>query len=91
MNASCADFCTEAIDIPVLPMLAKRLFFKFHSLCDTMRLPEKRAACFAFVHDEVASGASRPIIDRTFPLEQIADAPRYMETNTRGGKIVVTT
>ena len=48
---------TEPIDIPVLPMLAKRLFFKFHSLYDTMRLPEKRAACFAFVHDEVASGA----------------------------------
>ena len=48
---------TEPINIPVLPMLAKRLFFKFHSLYDTMRLPEKRAACFAFVHDEVASGA----------------------------------
>ena len=82
---------TEAIDIPVLPMLAKRLFFKFHSLYDTMRLPGKRAACFAFVHDEVASGALKPIIDRTFPLEQIADAHRYMETNVQRGKIVVTT
>ena len=82
---------TEAIDIPVLPMLAKRLFFKFHSLYDTMRLPEKRAACFAFVHDEVASGALKPIIDRTFPLEHIVDAHRYMETNAQRGKIVVTT
>ena len=32
---------TEPIDIPVLPILAKRLRFKFHSLYDTMRLPEE--------------------------------------------------
>lgn len=53
--------------------------------------PEKRAACFAFVHDEVASGALKPIIERIFPLEQIAAALRYMETNTQRGRIVVTT
>ena len=82
---------TEPIDIPVLPMLAKRLFFKFHSLYDTMRLPEKRAACFAYVHDEVASGALKPIVGRTFPLEEIVDAHRYMESNVQMGKIVVTT
>ena len=82
---------TEPIDIPVLPMLAKRLFFKFHSLYDTTRLPEKRAACFAFVHDHVASGALKVIVDRTFPLEEIADAHRYMESNVQRGKVVVTT
>ena len=82
---------TEAIDIPVLPMLAKRLRFKFHSLYDTMRLSEKRARCFAFVHDEVAAGALKPIVDRTFPLEQIVEAHRYMESNVQRGKIVVTT
>ena len=91
MNGCRVDFHTETIDISVLPMFAKRLFFKFHSLYDTMRLPENRAACFAFVHDEVAFGALRPIIDRTFPLEEIADARRYMETNVQRGKIVVTT
>ena len=82
---------TEAIDLPVLPMLAKRLRFKFHSLYDTMRLPEKRAACFTCVHDEVAAGALKPIVDRIFPLEQIVGAHRYMESNVQRGKIVVTT
>ena len=43
------------------------------------------------MHDEEASGALKPIIDRTFPLEQIVDAHRYMESNVRRGKIVVTT
>ena len=38
---------TEAVDLPILPMLAKRLDIKFHSLFDTVRLPEKRAACAA--------------------------------------------
>ena len=82
---------TEPMDIPVLPLLAKRLFFKFHSLYDTMRLPEKRTACFAFVHDQVASGTLKVIVDRTFPLEQIVDAHRYMESNVQRGKVVVTT
>ena len=56
-----------------------------------MRLPEKRAACFAFVQDQVGSGALKPIVDRTFPLEQIVDAHRHMESNVQRGKIVVTT
>ena len=82
---------TEPIDIPILPMLAKRLDIKFHSVFDTVRLPEKRAACFAFVHDHVAAGALKVIVDRTFPLEQVVDAHRYMESNVQRGKIVVTT
>ncbi len=32
----------------------------------------------------------KPIIDRTFPLDAIADAHRYMESNRQLGKIVVT-
>ena len=34
---------------------------------------------------------TEPIIDRAFPLEQIAAAHRYVETNVRRGRIVVTT
>ncbi|MEE8263862.1 MAG: zinc-binding dehydrogenase, partial [Gammaproteobacteria bacterium] len=36
------------------------------------------------------SGALKPIIDRTFPLDAIADAHRYLESNQQKGKIVVT-
>ncbi len=81
---------TEPVDIPILPMLAKRLDIKFHSLFDTVRLAEKRAACFTYVHDHVASGALKVIIDRTFPLDQVVAAHRYMESNQQMGKIVVT-
>ena len=36
------------------------------------------------------TGALKPIIDRTFPLDAIADAHRYLESNQQKGKIVVT-
>ena len=36
-------------------------------------------------------GKLKPIIARTFTLDQIVDAHRYMESNEQIGKIVVTT
>ncbi|MCB1001697.1 MAG: NAD(P)H-quinone oxidoreductase [Ilumatobacteraceae bacterium] len=36
------------------------------------------------------SGALRPVIDRVYPFEQIADAHELMEANANTGKIVVT-
>ena len=38
----------------------------------------------------LASGSMKPVVDRTFPLEEVADAHRYMETNANFGKIVLT-
>lgn len=38
----------------------------------------------------VEAGAVRPIIDRTFPIEQVADAHRLMESSTHVGKILLT-
>ena len=38
----------------------------------------------------LASGKMRPVVDRSFPLEEVAEAHRYMETNANFGKIVLT-
>lgn len=43
-----------------------------------------------FVVDNLASGAPKPVIAKTFPLEQIAEAHRYLESNQQFGKIIVT-
>jgi NADPH2:quinone reductase len=40
--------------------------------------------------DAFATGALKPVLDRTFPFEQIADAHTYMLSDTQIGKIVVT-
>jgi NADPH:quinone reductase-like Zn-dependent oxidoreductase len=43
-----------------------------------------------YVFDHVAAGNFKPRIDRVFPLAQIVEAHRYMESNQQIGKIVVT-
>ena len=50
-----------------------------------------RARVIAYIEQGLASGALRPVIDRTFDLSEIAAAHRYLESNLQFGKIVVTT
>jgi NADPH:quinone reductase-like Zn-dependent oxidoreductase len=43
---------------------------------------------FQDIVDRVQDGRYRDILDRTFPLAEIADAHRYMEDNRAAGKVV---
>ena len=52
--------------------------------------PEKMAHGKTFIYDGLSSGALKPIIARTFPLAEIVEAHRFMESNQQIGKIVVT-
>jgi putative PIG3 family NAD(P)H quinone oxidoreductase len=55
-------------------------------------LEEKAAASARFVAEVVPAieaGAIRPVIDRRFPLAEIADAHRYLETNASVGKVLI--
>jgi NADPH:quinone reductase-like Zn-dependent oxidoreductase len=52
---------------------------------------EGRAALNAYVAPRLASGELRPVIARTFALDEIAEAHRYLESNVQVGKVVVTT
>ena len=53
---------------------------------------EKAAATEAFVRDVLpllASGVVTPVVDRSFPLEQIAEAHRLLASNQTFGKVVI--
>jgi putative PIG3 family NAD(P)H quinone oxidoreductase len=55
-------------------------------------LEEKVAASRRFAAEVVPAieaGRIRPVIDRRFPLDAIADAHRYLETNANVGKVLI--
>ena len=59
----------------------------------TLGLPrneEAFARAVKFINENLASGKLRPAIARSFPLSQIQEAHRFMESNQQLGKIVVT-
>jgi len=48
------------------------------------------AAVMRYLTDLLASAAFRPVIDRRYPLDQIVDAYRYVETGQKVGNVVIT-
>ena len=80
------------MEVDLRPLMAKRL-----QVCGTglrgRTLGEKLEVTAQFrrhVMPHLASGSMKPIVDRTFPLEEVAEAHKYMETNANFGKIVLT-
>jgi NADPH:quinone reductase-like Zn-dependent oxidoreductase len=43
-----------------------------------------------FLKALIEAGKYRPVIDRTYPLEQVLDATRYVETEQKTGNVVLT-
>ncbi len=43
-----------------------------------------------YLRERIASGRFRPLVDRSYPFEQIVDAYRYVETAQKVGNVVVT-
>lgn len=80
---------SRATRLPVSEVLGRSLTIRGYLMYEATLDDAKLAAAKAFVLDGLASGALRPRVDRTFPLEQIVDAHRHLERNAQVGKIVV--
>jgi NADPH:quinone reductase-like Zn-dependent oxidoreductase len=82
---------TEPTPLPLFAVLGKGLTIRGYTLFEFTQFPGaalKRGV--DFVLKGLADGKLVPIIAKTFPLDKIADAHRYMEANEQIGKIVVT-
>jgi NADPH:quinone reductase-like Zn-dependent oxidoreductase len=80
-----------ATPFPLFLALAKGLTVRGYTLFEIVRDVQKLARGKQFVYTGLQSGKLKPVIDRTFTLDAIAEAHRYMESNRQKGKIVVTT
>ncbi len=75
---------------PLFTALAKGLTIRGYTLFEIVKDVEKLARGKRYIHDGLKSGKLKPVIDRTFSLDAIVEAHRYMESNRQKGKIVVT-
>jgi NADPH:quinone reductase-like Zn-dependent oxidoreductase len=80
----------EPTPFPLYTALGKGLTIRGYTLREILSVPQRKAEALKYVFDHVAAGTFKPRIDRVFPLEQIVEAHRYMESNQQVGKIVVT-
>lgn len=76
--------------LPVLDMIAKMLVIKGHNIWLTSGDETRRKAAVDYVLKGLATGALKPVIDRTFMFDELVDVHRYLENNGQFGKIVVT-
>jgi hypothetical protein len=53
-------------------------------------LPIETWEILEHLRSRLESGALRPVIDRTYPLEDIVEAYRYVESGRKVGNVVIT-
>jgi NADPH:quinone reductase-like Zn-dependent oxidoreductase len=80
----------QATPFPGGLAMVKGLTMRGYTLFEITRVPERLTKAKDFIVSGLRSGKFTPVIDKTFHLQDIADAHRYMEASEHVGKIVVT-
>jgi NADPH:quinone reductase-like Zn-dependent oxidoreductase len=76
---------------PLMEALGKGLKIQGYTLFEITSDPARMARAKQFVYGGLAQGDLKPIVARTFALDEIVAAHQYMESNQQIGKIVVLT
>jgi NADPH:quinone reductase-like Zn-dependent oxidoreductase len=82
---------TDATPFPLFAALEKGLTLRGYTLFEITQDAERLQRGVEFVEQGLAAGHLKPIIAKTFSLDDIVAAHQYMESNQQFGKIIVTT
>jgi NADPH:quinone reductase-like Zn-dependent oxidoreductase len=80
----------EPTPLPLFDVLAKWVTIRGYVMMEITSDPARLDRAKKFVNEGLADGSLRPLVAKTFPLEQIVEAHRYLESNQQVGKVVVT-
>ena len=80
----------EPTPFPLFTVLGKSLTLKGYLYAEIVADPQALARAKTFILQGLESGALRPVIARTFSLDEIQEAHRFLEANQQIGKVVVT-
>ena len=80
----------EPTVIPPLDSIGRSLTYRGYVLKEVTADPARSEAGIRFVNEGLADGTLKPIVAKTFPLDDIVEAHRYLESNQQIGKVVVT-
>lgn len=81
---------SQPTPFPLHAAIGKGLTLRGYSLFEVVSDPERREKGKRYILDGLTNGALRPVIAKMFPLDQIVEAHRFLESNQQIGKIVVT-
>ncbi len=80
----------EPSELSYLDLLIKLPTIIGYTIWNTSGDPVRQKAAVEFILGGLASGALKPVIDKTFAFDDMVEAHRYLEANGQFGKIVVT-
>jgi NADPH:quinone reductase-like Zn-dependent oxidoreductase len=75
---------------PYMQAMRKNLTMRPYLIFPDMAIPARHAAACEFIQSGLKDGSLKPHIAKTFPLDQVIEAYRYLESNQQVGKVVIT-